>query len=555
MATTTDAYDAAPGNGLCQGVLGFPCSLRAAIQEANALAGPDVITLPAGTYNLTRSGAGEDSASTGDLDITSDLTINGAGAATTIIDAGDLDRVFHVLSGTVSISGVTIRNGNLGGDGGGIYNSGILELTNSTVSDNTAGDGGGIYNYYGNVTLTNSTVSGNGATNGAGIRNLGTLTLTNSTVSDNTAGDGGGIFNSGTLTLTNSTVSGNTAGREGGGIYNYHNLTLTNSTVSGNSANYSGGGIYNNGALTLTNSTVSGNTASGGGGGIHNSLPMWPYAPSAGNVTLTNSTVSGNRANYSGGGISNYHNLTLTNSTITSNTADWDANGTGDGGGIVGASAVSLKNTIVAGNFDLSSVTVDPDCAETLSSQGHNLIQTVSPGCTVTGDTTGNVIGQDANLGSLANNGGPTQTHAILADSPAIDAGSSDCPPPATDQRGVGRPLGSGCDIGAYESSFVSTPPGDSDGDGWTDEAEAWFGTNPNVACGFTSGGDPASENWPADLFESDNINTTDVLQLRPVFGQPVPPASARYDLFPSGNINTTDVLQLKPQFGGVCTP
>jgi hypothetical protein len=116
--------------------------------EANDHAGADTITLPAGVYNLTIAGAGEDAAATGDLDITgsltktSGLTINGAGAATTIIDGGDLGSVFDVVSGTASISGVTIQDGN-GASGGGVYNNGTLTLTNSTVSGNTAGGGAG----------------------------------------------------------------------------------------------------------------------------------------------------------------------------------------------------------------------------------------------------------------------------------------------------------------------------------------------------------------------------------------------------------------------------
>ncbi|MBR2695034.1 MAG: hypothetical protein IKE69_12585, partial [Thermoguttaceae bacterium] len=203
------------------------------------------------------------------------------------IDAVGKSRVFEVTGGTddepVELIGLTITGGWTYGDGGGIYNSGTLTLTNSTVSGNTASSS--YYSYYYSY--------------GGGIYNGGTLTLTNSTVSGNTAFSsyssysssyystsysyGGGIYNSGTLTLTNSTVSGNTASSSycsysyGGGIYNSGTLTLTNSTVSGNTASSSsrsyGGGIYNGGTLTLTNSTVSGNTASSSdshGGGIYN---------------------------------------------------------------------------------------------------------------------------------------------------------------------------------------------------------------------------------------------------------------------------------------------
>ena len=109
--STADANDDSPGDGVCA-TSGGQCTLRAAIEEANALAGSDAITLPTGTYTLALAGLGEDSSVTGDLDITSDLTINGAGAATTIIDGGAIDRVFHILSGaTAAIDDVTITNG------------------------------------------------------------------------------------------------------------------------------------------------------------------------------------------------------------------------------------------------------------------------------------------------------------------------------------------------------------------------------------------------------------------------------------------------------------
>lgn len=433
------------------GVCDTDCSLREAIKSANASVGvADVISLPAGTYTLIIPSSGEDLDATGDLDITDDLTIDGGGAATTIIQACDssaapcagIDRVLHILSGTVSITAVTVQNGSAPGNaqvafGGGIYNvsGSTLTLTDSIVDSNTAASAGG------------------------GVRNSGTMTLTNSTVSGNiaTAGAaGGGIGNSGTLTLINSTVSGNTAPTTGGITnVNFGTLTLTNSTVSGNTAtNFGSAGIYNGGTATITNSTVSANTAVGsGGGGITN----------VGSLTLSNSTISGNTSNSDGGGIYNFDVgiTTINNSTITNNTADLDASNQGDGGGVFrAAGTVNLKNTILAGNVDGSSAPVEPDCFGTLTSQGYNLIQTVSAGCSITGDTATNVTGQSANLGPLAVNApGTTETHAILNGSPAIDFASADCPPPATDQRGVTRPQGNRCDIGAYESSFSGPTP------------------------------------------------------------------------------------------------
>ena len=208
--------------------------------------------------------------------------------------------------------------------------------------------------------------------------------------------------------------NGNTAA-DGAGIRNRGTLTLTDSTISGNSAGSGAGGIYNGGALTLTNSTVSGNSADSRGGGISNEH--------GGTLTLNNSTISGNTADSSGGGIMNF-----------------------DG-------TINVKNTIIAGNIASNA---GPDCSATLTSQGHNLVQNTS-GCTVTGDLTGNITSQDPFLGLLADNGGPTLTHALLPGSPAIDSGDdSVLGPPlnlATDQRGHGytRRYGTHVDIGAFE--------------------------------------------------------------------------------------------------------
>jgi len=351
------------------------CALREAIQAANtdsavdacpAGSGADTIVVPAGTYTLSVAGAGEDANATGDLDITADLTINGAGAATTVIDAADLDRVIEIgLGVTAEISGLTMQNGSAGA-AGGIHNGGSLTISNSVVRDNTA-----------------------------------------------TPGHGGGIANAGggalSLTLNDSTVSGNTANASaGGGIVNFPGNTtaLNRSTVSGNSSN-AGGGILNDGTLALTNSTVSGNTdSSAQGGGI------W-QAFAGGTLQIQSSTVSGNTGR-----------------------------GIGHSSGVV-----TLKNTILANS-------TAADCSPVLGSGsvislGHNLIE--NNACVIGGNVTGNIIGSDPMLGPLANHGGPTQTHALLAGSPAIDAGSPDCPPPATDQRGVSRPQGAACDIGAFE--------------------------------------------------------------------------------------------------------
>ena len=199
----------------------------------------------------------------------------------------------------------------------------------------------------------------------------------------------------------------------GGAIHNhYSTLTLTDSTLSGNSARRLGGGIYNfSGTLNLTNSTISGNSATGDGGGIFNN--------DIGTLTLASSTISGNSAS-TGGGIANI--------------------GTAD-----------LISTIIAGN----GVSSGPDCHGSPKSLGYNLLGT-SDGCSFT-PTTDDLVNVDPNLGPLTDNGGPTETHALSPGSPAIDAITlADCVdtegnPVTTDQRGVSRPQGPACDIGAYE--------------------------------------------------------------------------------------------------------
>jgi predicted outer membrane repeat protein len=236
------------------------------------------------------------------------------------------------------------------------------------------------------------------------------MTITNSTVSGNTAGEGGGIFTEGTskVTMTDSTVSGNSASVTGGGMLSNAPLTMTNSTVSENSARSYGGGIIAGGTLTLTNSTVSGNTASvGSGGGIY----------SSGALTLTNSTVSGNSAPAGGGIYNNGGTLTTANS-IFANSTGGDCAGTdpADSGG---------------------NLADDGACHFSASSSANNV-------------TT-------LNLGSLANNGGPTETIALLPDSAAIwHAVPTTCqaalPTGAggVDQRGLPRGT-TACDSGAYE--------------------------------------------------------------------------------------------------------
>lgn len=222
-------------------------------------------------------------------------------------------------------------------------------------------------------------------------------------------------------------------------------VTISDLLIQGGNAaaGTNGGGILNTaGVLNLSGSTLANNTASNYGGGIETR----PGATS----NLVNTTVSGNGANIDGGGIDNTGaTTTLLNVTVTGNTADADGNNTGQGGGVGNFGATTtMRSTLVAANIDRGGQS--PDCfnstGATLASQGQTLIGSVV-GCGYTAST-GDITGVDPKLGPLANNGGPTPTHALLTGSPALSKGAG-CA--RTDQRGVPRTAGGACDIGAYE--------------------------------------------------------------------------------------------------------
>ena len=306
--STVDAVDAKPGDARCDDGSGN-CTLRAAIMETNALEGADAITLPAGTYRLTIAGVDEDAGRTGDIDISDDLTIRGAGADNTIIDAGGLDRAFEIVLGTASykawlelktplvsavgpivhISGVTIRNGNATAGGGIANRGGTLTITDSAISGNSATNGGGIFGSFW------STPSGYPAASQSRIA------VYNSTVKDNLATDeGGGIYLRGALTLADSTVSGNSA-TNGGGLYIMwsgspiypHGATLYDSIVKGNSASSEGGGIWSAAPLTLFDTPVRDNSAGEGYSlDIYASLGCSQCDPGSGSIELGDTTLS-----------------------------------------------------------------------------------------------------------------------------------------------------------------------------------------------------------------------------------------------------------------------
>lgn len=446
-----DGNDSNAGDGICETVNGNGiCSLRAALEETNALNGLDKIKLPSGHYISASKSTGSKS-----LLITDNLDLIGSKVSTTIIDANVIARVFNIHSSTpakvinVSISGVTIQNGRAktrgqigitSAFGGGIFvgDSTKITLTSVVINQNFADKGGsGIYagNNVISITMDNCVVENNGpikSTNknniGAGIYiEEGNLKLSNSTIRNNIGHQGAGLYIAGdTTTILNSTVSNN----------------VTKKT-SQNSSNNNGGGIAITGQLTTLN--------------------------------IVNSTISDNQSDENGGGISMGSNtiLSLYSSTISNNQVDMDKDGVGTGGGIYGSGklSINLQNTIVANN---SGNNTGPDClvnSVNITSGGYNLISDKT-GCLFS-VSKGDLLGTTTNklnpkLASLANNGGRTSTIALNTGSPAIDAGNPNgCVDQAkvelrTDQRGAARKTaksrvingGSGtprCDIGAYE--------------------------------------------------------------------------------------------------------
>jgi CSLREA domain-containing protein len=417
-----DDVDEDPGDGVCA-TAESECTLRAAVQESNALPGRQTISLPIGEYALWRGGWGENAADTGDVDITDDTTIIGAGRDQTSISEisgqAGVERIFDVRSpAMVTMRDLTVRD---------VFMSSILSAEESC--------GGGFRNAGSLILVRVDIINNVFRRSGAGICNQGDLHVADSTISGNHAavvGGGGGILNKGTAVLERVAISGNIADSEGGGgIYNLGSpyestLTLTDSTISGNRATVSiagGGGIANARAgaeATVVNSVISGNETLDTIHGTYDSDGGGVSAFGGARIALVNSTVTGNRSRGSGGLSSTPHY-------------------------VVEPGVISLVNTVISGNQG-------GDCAGPMNSQGHNLDSDGTCGL----DAEGDLSGVDPMLGPLADNGGPTQTHALLEGSPAIDAGGADgCP--EHDQRGAPRPFdgdgvgGPVCDIGAFE--------------------------------------------------------------------------------------------------------
>jgi predicted outer membrane repeat protein len=296
-----------------------------------------------------------------------------------------------------------------------------------------------------NVTVTLNDLSITGGSGGSGIETTNGADFDNNVV----------------LNLNRLVIRSNSA-PTGGGIQAgfYTELTAVDTAFISNTASSGGGGaIFNSGAANLTNVTFSSNSAVGDGGGLRNNTAGITSA------VLTNTTFSNNRTNAGGGGIYDGSGTTidLRNSTLSGNFADDDANGTPgddqDGGAIRAVGTSRLQNTILGTNTDKSGDA--PECDGTVTRFGYVLVRTTT-GCTFggTGDTvTGFQSGVDPLLGNLGNNGGPTQTFALLSGSPAIDKVPFGLCLTAADQRGVSRIQGTACDLGAFELAQPQPTP------------------------------------------------------------------------------------------------
>jgi CSLREA domain-containing protein len=391
-----DEADASLDDGICKTVTDH-CTLRAAIQQANQTPGEDTISLAPGIYLLSIPGQSEDQSVTGDLDLTDATRLIGWGADKTIIDGNQLDNVIDIRARTY-ISGVTLRNGLLAG----INNAGHpLIINSSKFKENATGISEGysqLMSADAQTFVERSTSSENTRYGGINHR-YGNLTLHNSNIVNNISLDyGGGIKNSSTLLIVNSTISGNSA-------MGQHELGFIGGF---------GGGIWNFGDLTAINVTISGNKA------LDRLAP--PVPGSGGGL-------------YVGAGKEDLNHVTIIENTASA------SSGIFLGGG---AFRFTMEASIVANNHGGNQC----DMHSSFISLGHNIGGDSSCPFSVLSDQ----LQIDPLLESLQNNGGFTETHAPLKGSPAIDKISADCPPPNEDQRGIARPQGVACDIGAVEA-------------------------------------------------------------------------------------------------------
>jgi hypothetical protein len=513
-------------------------TLREAILAANADATTDLGHTGDGAdtilFDFGHDGPQTMLLTEGQLAITDSLTIDGYGADLLTIDAGhgadgefatgDGFRIFNVDDGKfnttsqVEINGLTLTGGDAGSsnEGGAIRSVESLRIVESAITGNASdGYGGGaISSYEGNLYVANSTISGNRGFYGAAIYQYAN-----------------------SLVVISSNISGNHSKARGGGIWGWESdIRVTRSTISGNSSRMSGGGISGFGVeVRVVESTIDDNhatTPGADGGGI--------YIANNGYLSLVSSTISGNSTYNHGGGVAISGQAVISHSTFTENVA-----------GLSGAAirkssgSLSISHSILAENFasfdgDLSSATGVLDVRFSLIGDNTNSGLTEAP--LGSPDANGNLIGGPSfglihpRLARLADNGGPTKTHRLLADSPAIDAGDPNATAGATDvphydQRGApfGRVRDGDAnevvviDIGAYEvQAFVTLPalPGDYNQNGVVDAADytRWRDTLGQTGLVPYSGADGNGDG---------TIGPEDYQVWKEHFGQTVPPQGA----------------------------
>jgi CSLREA domain-containing protein len=482
--STADIADAKPGDGICKASNG-KCTLRAAFNEVSTMKSkgqPVVIALKDEKYNLNLDppAAATLDENGGDLDLFAhdtpppSVTVTGKGKGNTVITQLKNDRVLELSAPEpVSIDGVTLTGGGTVNQGGGIANSevGGLTITNSEVTGNSADEGGGIYSRR-PLTMDNSSITDNRANNAGGGLAMNTFggKLTSTTIAGNTAGLlGGGIWmqNTDLSQISRSLIMGNTAVSTavagappaGGGMevdtdprFGATTVQLSYTTIQGNAAAGPGGGIFwqATGTLALDSSLVSLNTSESGAG---ISTGPGPSTAAIGTIQLTNTTIAGNAAERGGGIERSTGNTLLRAVTIAGNSAL-------RGSGILFLGARSVYS--IASGLIMANLPASQNCAlstgngalpatDTLSVPGANL--ETGTGCHL---RTSDMSDTNPLLAPLANNGGPTQTRALLPGSPAVDRYTgADCP--STDQRAYKRPAGQACDIGAFEQSSTRT--------------------------------------------------------------------------------------------------
>ena len=463
-ATYNVTKTADTNDGFCRP---WDCSLREAVLNANTCPGPQAINLPAGGYNLSLAGIDEDNGTTGDLDISGELTIVGTGAPSI---NGNIERAFHILpgatvvfdhiwltdgsaiegaglvnEGTLTLTSFTCNYNNAvlppGGMGptmgGCIYNRGDLAIIGGQFLANTAEFGGAIYNNQNaNLTIEDVNFVGNEATgNGGAINNDADadISITNSEFSMNEAAvNGGAVWNHGTFDAFGLYFEDNHAAGNGGGYFNWVSSAgyITNSWLTLNTADL-GGAVFNEeGMLHFYQSGMTANTATGGsGGGIYNLGP-------AGGLLLRNTTISANTAVGGGAGLYNNGNLQLRFITVADNTPE--------GIRVDGGAELNIRSSALADN-------TSGNCAGIpLSSEGYNIENDGT--CSFSGIS--DLPSTDPLLEPLAAYAGMAPSHALGLSSPAIDSGDPDrCT--AIDQHGTTRPQGLACDRGAHENLYT----------------------------------------------------------------------------------------------------